>query len=124
MLLAVDDESWMFHSYHREAMLVLSWSDIEGIETPSHSRKKIMITVFLNGTRESPIDLRSEGKKMDSMFSTQHLIDPLAAHDHQRSRRFVRKHCIGCFQRTTILTRAGGPAPRGSSRTGRGGAGA
>jgi hypothetical protein len=36
----------MFDSYHREAMWVRSWSDVDGIEKPSHLRKKTMITAF------------------------------------------------------------------------------
>jgi hypothetical protein len=37
-----------------------------------------MITVSFNGTRESLVDVLPEGKKMESMYFTQSIDDPLA----------------------------------------------
>jgi hypothetical protein len=73
------NESWMFYSDHLEAMLIPSWSDVDNIERPSHFRKKTMIAVFLNGIGKSLIGLPLDGKKMDSMYLTQNIIDPLVA---------------------------------------------
>jgi hypothetical protein len=75
--LFTGDESWLFYSYHRKAMWVRSWSDVDDTERSSHFRNIIMITVFFNGTGESRVDLLPEGKKMDHTYFTQRIIDPL-----------------------------------------------
>jgi hypothetical protein len=49
-----------------------SWSDVDVT-----FGKNTMITVSFNGTRESLINLLPKGKKMDSVYFTQSIIDPL-----------------------------------------------
>jgi hypothetical protein len=51
LFLFTSDESWMFYFYHREAMWVPSWSEVDDIERPSYFGRKTIIAVFFNGTR-------------------------------------------------------------------------
>jgi hypothetical protein len=46
--LFTGDELLMLYSYHREAMWVPSWSDVDDIERPSHFWKMTMVIVFIN----------------------------------------------------------------------------
>jgi histone-lysine N-methyltransferase SETMAR len=92
--LFTGDESWMLYAYPYETQWILDGETPEGIACPTQFQRKIMLTVFFNGTCDFAMDLMPEGRTMNSTYFCETILPKVASVAFQKRRLCRRKIMI------------------------------
>jgi histone-lysine N-methyltransferase SETMAR len=80
------DESWMLYDYPHTTHWIPSWGEREEVERPSHHHRKVMLTVFFNGTGRFTMNWMEEGRTMNSEYFCQEVLPSVAAEAYGEGR--------------------------------------
>jgi histone-lysine N-methyltransferase SETMAR len=100
--LFTSDESRMFYAYDHPTGWVASWDDVDEMDRPSHFHWRTMFTVFFNDTGEYKIAILPEGQKVNSAYSSEFVLRPLAEICHPQGRGIREMRVILLFDNAPI----------------------